>query len=265
MLSYQSLIREVLENGVESEDRTGTGTIRIFGAMFKHNLATGFPAVTTKKLAYRAMSGELACFLKGHTDVREFRNRGCKIWDANLAKAFGPDETDLGPIYGAQWRNFNGVDQLYNVLKELRNNPNSRRLMVTAWNPGQLEDMCLPPCITQWQLSVIDDRLNLAYNQRSCDLMLGFPFDVAEHALLAHLICHETGLKPGTLTAFLGDCHIYKNHVEAAVETLNRMPHRLPQIIFNTPIGTEVEKFEPQDFELINYVSHPAIKLEMSA
>lgn len=264
MLSYQSLIREVLEDGVDSNDRTGVGTVRIFGAMFKHNLAQGFPVVTTKKLAYRAMAGELACFLKGLTNIQEYRDRGCKIWDANLANAFGPDATDLGPIYGSQWRNFGGVDQLTTILTELRENPESRRLVVSAWNPVDQSKMCLPPCITQWQLSVIDNRLNLAFNQRSCDLMLGFPFDIAEHALLAHLICHETGLKPGTVTAFIGDCHIYKNHIDAAVDVLDRLPHRLPEIVFNTPKGAKVEDFEPQDFELLNYLHHDAIKLEMA-
>ena len=264
MLSYQSLIREVLENGTDSEDRTGTGTIKIFGAMLKHDLSTGFPAVTTKKLAYRAMAGELACFVKGLTAIDEYRKRGCKIWDANLANSFGPNAIDLGPVYGSQWRNFGGIDQLDEVLHAIRRNPDSRRLIVSAWNPVDLPEMCLPPCITQWQLQVTNGKLNLAFNQRSCDLMLGFPFDIAEHALLTHLICHETGLQPGTVTAFIGDCHIYKNHVDAAIETLNRLPHRLPQIIFNTDKGTAVEYFEPQDFELLNYFHHDPIQLEMS-
>lgn len=268
MNSYQSLVAKILNQGEMRPNRTGIRAKTIFGAQLVHDFEHGFPALTTKKLAFKTMAAELACFLKGFRDVREFRERQCGIWDANLAdvvaKQPGRNPNDLGPIYGVQWRNFGGVDQLRDVIDRAKVNPTDRRLLVSAWNPPELPDMCLPPCHTHWQLDIDGDRLNLAFYMRSVDVMLGLPFDLASYGLLQCLIANELDYKPGRLVAFLANTHIYENHVPAALETLQREPYPLPQLALAMAPGTPVERFEPHQATLLNYQHHPAIPMAMA-
>lgn len=271
MIAYQNLVKQILAEGARKGDRTGVGTVSKFGMMLEHDLASGFPALTTKKLAFKTMAAELACFVKGHTDVREFHKRGCHIWDANLEaylKTHPPvDEADcfgLGPIYGKQWRDFDGVDQMRNVINEAKVNPTSRRLVVSAWNPSEMWAMVLPPCHYAWQLAINEGKLDLVFVMRSVDVMLGLPFDLASYALLAHLIANELGLKPGRVVGQLGDTHIYNSHLQGAYQTLERIPYALPKLVLHCAPGMPVDQFEPRMVSLIDYQFHPAIKLDMA-
>jgi thymidylate synthase len=272
MKTYQALISEILAKGVHGDDRTGTGTVSRFGMMLEHDMADGFPALTTKKLAFKTMAGELACFVKGLTDVREFHKRGCHIWDANLAAYLAKhppidpeDQYDLGPIYGKQWRSFDGVDQMRQVITEARVNPTSRRLVVSAWNPAAMGAMVLPPCHYAWQMKVRDYKyLDLVFVMRSVDVMIGLPFDLASYALLQCLIANELKLVPGRLIGQFGDAHVYNNHLKGAYQTLEREPFELPDLLLHCEPGMPVEQFEPEMAELIGYQHHPAIKMEMS-
>lgn len=275
MILYQDLLNRVLNFGETRTDRTGVGTISIFGAMFVHDLTTGFPAVTVKALPFKVMAAELACFVKGLTDIREFQKRGCHIWDENWADFVArsgiaetsPDYYDLGPIYGAQWRNFNGmhVDQLRRVLAEAKNRPDSRRLLVTSWNPLELDESALPPCHTHWQISVRESQyLDMAFYMRSVDLCLGFPFDIASYALFCHLIANELGLIPRKLICYMADAHIYTNHIDGALTMVERAPKPLPRLELLCCAGMPVEEFEPEMAVLSGYDPHPAIKLKMA-
>ena len=271
MIAYQHLIEQILKYGARKDDRTGVGTVSLFGTTFEHDLGYSFPALTTKKLAFKTMAAELACFVKGHTDVREFHKRGCYIWDANLAAYLTKNPPtdaeacfDLGPIYGEQWRDFNGVDQMRAVIDEAKVNPNSRRLLVTAWNPPAIPAMVLPPCHYAWQLNISNGRVDLIFVMRSIDVMLGLPFDLASYALLTHLIANELQLTPGRVIAQLGNTHIYNNHLKGAYQVLERIPYALPKLVLHCKPGMPVEQFEPNMAELINYQFHPAIKLDMA-
>ncbi len=275
MRNYQALISEILTHGEKRTDRTGVGTLSLYGRMLQWDLRAGFPATTTKKLAFKTMAAELACFVKGLTDIREFWKRDCHIWDANW-KAWNaehgltegmPGYYDMGKIYGAQWRAHG--DQLRTVIDAAKANPDSRRLLVNAWDASALGDMCLPPCHTHWQISIRNHgtsatRVDLAFYMRSVDVMLGLPFDVASYALLCELIAMELGMSPGILTCFAADAHIYLNHVDNAKVLLEREPRPLPCLVLPCQCISKVEDFEPQYAELTWYNPHPALHFDMA-
>ena len=256
---YQDLLSDVLEDGIEKTDRTGTGTLSLFGRSIKHNMADGFPVLTTKKLAWKTMVTELKWFLQGRTDIKYLQDNNCKIWDGDYKKS-GRTDGDLGPIYGKQWRDINGIDQLENLITGLISNPDSRRHLVSAWNVEDLDKMTLPPCHYSFQCYVNDGKLSLMWNQRSADLFLGVPFNISSYGLLLHLLCKETRLEPGELIGSFGDMHLYQNHIEQAKEQLDRDSFELPEL--------KVSCYDIYrgdfDAELVNYKSHPAIKAPLS-
>jgi thymidylate synthase len=283
---YRGLLAEVLHNGVEKEDRTGTGTLSRFGMSIRHDMSKGFPILTTKKVAWKTMVTELKWFLRGDTNIKYLVDNGCNIWNGDAYKRycklqvphdhfetqeefveliktkdkFAKKWGELGPIYGKQWRDVNGVDQLENLIVGLINNPDSRRHIVDSWNPEQLNLMVLPPCHYSFQCYVADGKLSLMWNQRSADLFLGVPFNISSYGLLLHLLCKETGYEPGHLIGSFGDIHLYKNHIEQAKEQISRDGFDLPEL--------ELEYYDiyTGDFEanLKNYQSHPAIKAPLS-
>ena len=289
MQNYLGIVKNILENGTKKEDRTGTGTLAIAGAMFEHDMGKGFPLLTTKKVPFRLVASELEFFIKGITDKNWLKERNNHIWDewANPKKAdYGhdddakkkmADERDLGAIYGFQWRHFNapyddyrtdyagqGVDQLKRIIETLKTNPNDRRMMVTAWNPGMLGQMALPPCHYGFQVTVIDGKLNLLWNQRSVDTMLGLPFNIASYALLLHLLAKETGLKEGKLIGFLADTHIYLNHLDGAKEQLARDPNKYPLPKIETENFTSIYDWKYEDSKMTGYESYPSIKFDIA-
>jgi thymidylate synthase len=258
MQAYHEIVQTILDHGTTKTDRTGTGTISISGMMFRHDMAEGFPLITTKKMPFKMIASELEFFIKGITDKAWLQERKNSIWNewANPKKApYGhtdeakeamAQERDLGPVYGFQWRHFGaeydnydstydgqGVDQLKNLVHTLKTNPTSRRMIVSAWNPTQMDQMALPPCHYGFQVIVRDDHLDLLWNQRSVDVMLGLPFNIASYGLLLHLLAKEANLKPGHLAGFLGDTHIYQNHIEGAKEQMTRNPNEyaLPSLV----------------------------------
>lgn len=289
MQTYLDIVKTILEKGEKKEDRTGTGTIAVAGAMFEHDMAKGYPLLTTKKMPFKVMASELEFFIKGITDKDWLKNKNCHIWDEwcspkKIAYAHDEEtkkkmaeERDLGPIYGFQWRHFNapyydfntdyknqGIDQLKKVIDTLKTNPNDRRMIVMAWNPCMLDEMALPPCHYGFQVTVINGRLNLLWNQRSVDTMLGLPFNISSYALLLHLLAKETGLKEGKLVGFLSDVHIYSNHLEGAKEQLTRDPNIYPLPTIKTENFTNIFNWQSTDTELSNYQSHPGIKFEIA-
>ena len=259
MRQYLDLLDHVLTHGVEKTDRTGTGTRSVFGHQLRFDLSEGFPLVTTKRVHTRSVFGELLWFLRGDTNVGWLHDNNITIWD-EWADADG----NLGPIYGYQWRTWptpdgRHVDQLKGVIDAIRSNPDSRRHIVSAWNVAQLDDMALPPCHTLFQFYVADGRLSLQLYQRSADLFLGVPFNIASYALLTHLVAQVTGLEPGDFVHTLGDVHIYSNHVDQVRTQLERTPHPLPTLRLN-PDVTDIDAFELSDIEVVNYVHDPTIK-----
>ncbi|HLC91226.1 MAG TPA: thymidylate synthase [Candidatus Nanoarchaeia archaeon] len=287
MKAYLDIVRKVLEKGVQKQDRTGTGTIAIAGAMLEHDMAEGFPLLTTKKVPFRLIASELEFFIKGLSDKRWLQERNNHIWDEWCSPAKVPyghdeitkknmmEERDLGPVYGFQWRNFGaeyqshdqkplteGIDQLKKITEQLKKNPHDRRMLVTAWNPMHLHQMALPPCHYGFQVTVIDGKLNLLWNQRSVDLALGLPFNIASYGLLLHLLAKETGLKEGKLIGFLGDVHIYTNHIAGLQEQLTRETKQLP--ILKTPHFTSIFDWKYEDSIVEGYVPHPSIKFEIA-
>lgn len=263
MQQYINLQNHVLENGIKKDDRTGTGTISVFGYQMRFNLEEGFPVLTTKKLHLRSIIHELLWFLSGDTNVKYLQDNKVKIWNE-----WADDEGNLGPIYGYQWRSwpdYQGgyIDQIKQVIDSIKENPNSRRHIVSAWNVGQLEDMNLPPCHILFQFYVADGKLSLQLYQRSADIFLGVPFNIASYALLLKMIAQVTGLKEGDFVHTLGDAHIYLNHIEQAKLQRTRKPYELPEMKINPEI-TDIDNFSFNDFELINYKSHPHIKGEIS-
>ncbi|MCL4177709.1 MAG: thymidylate synthase [Verrucomicrobia bacterium] len=259
MVHYLDLMRLVLERGRYKADRTGTGTYTVFGAQARFDLSDGFPLVTTKRLHVKSIIHELLWFLKGDTNVRYLREQGVTIWD-EWADANG----DLGPIYGAQWCGWRTADgrsihQLDRVIEEIRSNPDSRRLIVSAWNVGELERMALPPCHTLFQFFVQDGALSCQLYQRSADLFLGVPFNIASYALLTMMVAQVTGLRPGTFVHTFGDLHLYSNHLEQAKLQLTRSPRALPWMRLNPAIAN-IHDFKYEDFGLAGYDPHPAIK-----
>ncbi len=256
---YLDLLDTVLHKGVRKGDRTGTGTLSIFGHQMRFDLADGFPAVTTKKLHVKSMVGELIWFLQGSTNVRWLQQQGISIWD-EWADADG----ELGPVYGSQWRSWptpdgRRIDQIAAVVHSIRTNPDSRRHIVNAWNVADIEQMALPPCHTMFQFYVADGRLSCQLYQRSADVFLGVPFNIASYALLTHLIAQVTDLAPGEFVHTLGDAHLYLNHVEQAELQLSREPRPLPTLRLN-PARRQIDEFEIADVELIGYDPHPGIK-----
>lgn len=296
---YRLLLGTLLHNSIEKEDRTGTGTLSVFGRQIRHQMKDGFPLLTTKKMAVKTMMTELRWFLKGDTNIKYLVDNGCNIWNGDAYKKYcktleehyndGGDLAtqeefirmikedrefadhwgELGPIYGKQWRGWFAynkqvdpvfVDQIKELIKQIKLNPDSRRLMVSAWNVGELSEMTLPPCHYGFQCYVSGGKLSLMWNQRSVDTFLGLPFNIASYATLLLLLCEETGYEAGELIANLGDVHLYKNHVEQATEQISREAYPLPQIKLSNVNLLEGE----WDYELIDYKYHPSIKAPLS-
>ncbi|MFG0329941.1 MAG: thymidylate synthase [Phycisphaerales bacterium] len=259
MRPYLDLMRHVLEHGAEKSDRTGTGTRSVFGWQMRFDLADGFPLVTTKKVHLRSIIHELLWFIQGDTNARTLNERGVTIWD----EWADPETGDLGPIYGRQWRSWRThdgrvIDQLSEVIERIGTDPDSRRLIVSAWNVGDLEDMALPPCHTLFQFYVADGRLSLQLYQRSADIFLGVPFNIASYALLLLMVAQVTDLEPGEFVHTFGDAHLYSNHFEQARTQLEREPRPRPTMRLN-PARRSIFDFEFEDFTLENYEPHPHI------
>jgi len=287
MDAYLEIVRKVLENGVKISNRTGINAIAVFGERFEHDLSDGFPLLTTKKIKYENVSSELEFFIQGLIDKRWLQERGNPIWndwcnpekvphghDAETKRKMA-EEPDLGPIYGFQWRHFGaaykglgvdytgqGVDQLANLVNTLKNNPSDRRMIVSAWNPAQLPQMGLPPCHYSFHVNVLNGKLNLSWNQRSVDVMLGLPFNIASYATSLHLLAKETGYKEGKLIGNLEDTHIYEHHVKGAEEQLSRRPYSLPSI--ETENFRSIFDWKYTDTKVVNYQHHPFIKFPIA-
>ena len=288
MRAYLDLLKDIMENGTDKGDRTGTGTRSVFGRQLRFDLAQGFPLLTTKKVFLRGIVVELLWFLRGDTNIKYLVDRDVHIWDewpykeyrlalektgeaplpikdfiarikadADFAATWG----DIGPAYGFQWRNFNGegIDQIADVLSTLKRNPDSRRMLVVAYNPAQARKMLLPPCHSLFQFYVADGKLSCQLYQRSCDVFLGVPFNIASYALLTMMMAQCAGLKPGEFVHTYGDVHVYNNHFDQVREQLSREPKPLPTLALN-PAKTDIFAFEPEDFTLSGYDPHPAIK-----
>ena len=259
MKPYLDLMRHVLEHGTKKDDRTGTGTLSVFGWQMRYDLAAGFPLVTTKKCHLRSIIHELLWFLQGDTNIRYLKENGVSIWDE------WADETgDLGPVYGHQWRSWPArdggtIDQISEVVKTLKSNPDSRRIIVSAWNVADLDRMALAPCHAFFQFYVADGKLSCQLYQRSADIFLGVPFNIASYALLTLMMAQVTGLKPGDFIHTLGDAHLYLNHLDQAREQLSRSPRSLPTMTLN-PAVQSIFDFRFEDFTLEGYDPHPAIK-----
>lgn len=263
MKQYLDLLRHILEHGRPKDDRTGTGTLSVFGYQARYALAEGFPLLTTKKLHFRSIAYELLWFLKGGTNVGYLREHGVTIWD-EWADANG----DLGPIYGYQWRSWpapdgRSIDQLGRVIEEIRRNPNSRRLLVSAWNVADLPRMALAPCHVLFQFYVVDGRLSCQLYQRSADVFLGVPFNIASYALLTLMVAQVTGLEPGEFIHTLGDAHLYRNHLEQARLQLTREPRPLPRLRLN-PAVRSIDEFRFEDLALEGYDPHPPIPAKVA-
>jgi thymidylate synthase len=308
---YQQLLQDILDNGVSKSDRTGTGTISVFGKQIRHKMNEGFPLLTTKKMHWKSIVTELLWFLRGETNIKFLLDYDCHIWDGDAYKRYErartwelqdtppmnefiknikEDETfrktwgELGPIYGRQWRDWNGIDQIQNLIDELKTKPDSRRLMVNAWNVGELDQMVLPPCHYGFQVYTKEQDgkryISLMWNQRSVDTFLGLPFNIASYGLLLEIIAKEVKMIPDELIGNLGDVHLYSNHVEQAKEQISRTPHQLPSIeiternwymhelvkkhLGEKTLDEKLKSYRPDCFELIGYESHPKIKAPLS-
>lgn len=259
MKQYLDLLHRILDEGVVREDRTGTGTIGVFGHQMRFNLQEGFPLLTTKKLHLKSIIHELLWFIKGSTNVAYLQENGVRIWNE-----WAKEDGELGPIYGYQWRSwpdYNGghIDQLGNVIRDIKSNPYSRRHIVSTWNVGQIGEMQLPPCHILFQFYVADGKLSCMLYQRSADTFLGVPFNIASYALLTMMVAQVCGLQPGDFVHTLGDTHIYLNHIEQVKEQLTRTPYALPKMKINPDVKS-IEDFKYEDFELVDYEAHPHIK-----
>src|SRR6056300_384407 len=258
-IDYKKLLYDVIGLGVDKNDRTGTGTRSVFGRQIRHYMSDGFPILTTKKVAFNTMVTELKWFLRGDTNIEYLHKNNCHIWDGDYEKS-GRTDGSLGPIYGEQWRDINGIDQLENLIRGLISNPNGRRHLVSAWNVEELDQMTLPPCHYSFQCYVANGKLSLIWNQRSADLFLGVPFNISSYGLLLLLLCKETGYEPGELIGNFGDVHLYKNHLQQAEEQIDRYSYDLPEVSI---LLHDILKGE-FDVNLFNYKSHPAIKAPLS-
>ena len=259
MRQYRDLMELVLRTGLEKRDRTGTGTLSVFGHQMRFDLAEGFPLVTTKKLHVKSIIYELLWFLRGDTNVGYLQEHGVRIWDE-----WADEEGELGPVYGHQWRSWpapdgRAIDQIAQVVSDIKRNPDSRRLIVTAWNPADIPDMALPPCHCLFQFYVGAGRLSCQLYQRSADIFLGVPFNIASYALLTMMVAQVTGLEPGEFVHTFGDAHLYLNHLDQTREQLSRTPYPLPRMRIN-PAVSDIFKFAYEDFTLENYQAHPHIK-----
>jgi len=263
MKQYLDLLDHVIKTGIEKKDRTGTGTISVFGYQMRFNLEEGFPVLTTKKLHLKSIIHELLWFISGDTNIKYLTDNGVKIWNE-----WADEDGNLGPVYGSQWRSWPAdggkkIDQLSNVISSVKKSPDSRRHIVCAWNVGELDKMALPPCHILFQFYVAGGRLSCQLYQRSADIFIGVPFNIASYALLTLMVAQETGLKPGDFIHTLGDAHIYLNHIEQVKLQLTREPYKLPKMIIN-PAVTDISRFRYEDFALTDYISHPHIKGDIS-
>jgi thymidylate synthase len=259
MKQYHDLLQHILDNGTKKEDRTGTGTISVFGYQMRFDLNDGFPCLTTKKLHLRSIIHELLWFLKGDTNIQYLKENNVSIWDE-----WADEEGNLGPVYGSQWRSWPAadgrhIDQIKQVLDQIKNNPDSRRIIVSAWNVGEIDKMALPPCHAFFQFYVADGKLSCQLYQRSADTFLGVPFNIASYALLTMMMAQVCGLKPGDFVHTLGDAHLYSNHLEQARLQITRDFRPLPQMKMN-PNVKDLFDFKYEDFEMVNYDPHPHIK-----
>jgi len=283
-MQYLNLIKKIIDSGNQRGDRTGTGTLSLFGAQMRFSLRGGtFPLLTTKKVFYRGIAEELFWFIRGSTSAKELQDKNVRIWDGNSSREFldsiglkDREEGDLGPVYGFQWRHFGaeytnmhadysgqGVDQLAEVINRIKNKPTDRRIIMCAWNPADLDKMALPPCHCLVQFYVADGELSCQLYQRSADMGLGVPFNIASYALLTIMIAHVTGLVPGDFVHTLGDAHVYSNHVEALKVQLEREPKEFPKIVIKRKVE-KIEDFNIDDFEVVGYQSHPKIAMNMA-
>lgn len=259
MRQYLALMREVRENGIRKEDRTGTGTLSLFGHQMRFDLGDGFPLVTTKKLHLRSIIYELLWFLRGDSNIRYLKDHAVSIWDE-----WADEEGELGPIYGVQWRSWPApdggrIDQVARVVRQLRETPDSRRIILSAWNVADIDKMALPPCHCLFQFWVSGGRLSCLLYQRSCDVFLGVPFNIASYALLTHMLAQQAGLGVGDFVWTGGDCHLYSNHLEQADEQLRREPLPLPRLAIRRR-PRSIFDYDYEDFEILNYEAHPHIR-----
>ncbi len=260
MKQYLDMMQRVMEEGVHKQDRTGTGTISVFGHQMRFDLAKGFPLVTTKKCHLKSIIHELIWFLSGDTNIQYLKENDVKIWDA-----WADEDGNLGPVYGSQWRSWPDlkqdsevIDQIANVIEQIKSNPDSRRLIVSAWNPAQVDDMALPPCHALFQFYVSEGKLSCQLYQRSADIFLGVPFNIASYALLTMMIAQVCNLELGEFVWTGGDCHLYTNHLDQAIEQMKRMPYQSPLMVLNPKIK-DIDDFTYDDFILMMYHSHPHI------
>jgi thymidylate synthase len=263
MRQYLDLMSTVLKTGTKKQDRTGTGTISLFGYQMRFDLSEGFPILTTKKLHLRSIIHELLWFIKGDTNIHYLKENKVRIWDE-----WADEKGELGPVYGSQWRSWQGVDgntvdQLSWVINEIKENPTSRRLIVNSWNPAEIDKMALPPCHMMFQFYVNEGKLSCQMYQRSADIFLGVPFNIASYALLTIMVAHVTGLQPGDFVHTFGDAHLYMDHLEQADLQLARVPYPLPVMKINPEVKT-IFDFVYEDFKLVGYQSHPHIKAKVS-
>ena len=263
MHQYLDLLERILDTGARKDDRTGTGTLSVFGHQMRFDLSEGFPLLTTKKLHIKSIVHELLWFLAGDTNVKYLRDNGVTIWDE-----WADERGELGPVYGKQWRSWPAtdggvIDQMRGVIEDIKRNPDSRRLIVSAWNPADIPKMALAPCHALFQFYVADGRLSCQLYQRSADVFLGVPFNIASYALLTHMVAHVTGLKPGDFVHTLGDAHLYRNHLAQARLQLTRKPHPLPQLKLN-PAVKDLFAFRYEDIAIENYVADAPIKADIA-
>jgi thymidylate synthase len=263
MRAYLDLMQDVLDNGADKDDRTGTGTRSVFGRQLRFDLSDGFPLLTTKKLHLKSIIHELLWFLRGESNVRYLKENGVRIWNE-----WADEVGELGPVYGVQWRSWQSgggeaVDQITEVIEQIKQNPNSRRLMVSAWNVGEIEEMALPPCHVLFQFYVAEGRLSCQLYQRSADIFLGLPFNIASYALLTMMMAQVCDLTPGEFVHSLGDTHLYSNHIEQAKLQLSREPYPLPEMKLNPEVKSIFE-FKYDDFELVNYQAYAHIKAKVA-
>jgi thymidylate synthase len=263
MKQYFELLDHVLNKGAKKSDRTGTGTLSVFGYQMRFDLGEGFPLMTTKKLHLKSILHELLWFISGDTNIKYLKDNGVKIWDE-----WADEKGNLGPVYGSQWRSWPAadgrkIDQLINVIRSIKTTPDSRRHIVSAWNVGEIEKMVLPPCHILFQFYVADGKLSCQLYQRSCDIFLGVPFNIASYALMTLMVAQATSLKPGEFIHSLGDAHIYLNHIDQVKLQLTRAPYKMPKMTIN-PDVTDITKFRFEDFTLSDYLSHPNIKGDIS-
>jgi thymidylate synthase len=263
MKAYHDLLQLVLDNGAQKSDRTGTGTLSVFGHQMRFDISKGFPLLTTKKVHLRSIVHELLWFLRGDTNVQYLRDNKVTIWDE-----WADEKGELGPVYGKQWRSWQtadgrAIDQIANIVEQIKKNPDSRRLLVVAYNPGEVDKMALPPCHAFFQFYVANGRLSLQLYQRSADIFLGVPFNIASYALLLMMVAQVTGLTPGEFIHTLGDAHLYSNHLDQAKLQLTRDERPLPRMVLNSEVKSLFD-FKYEDFQLIGYDPHPAIKAEVA-